>query len=246
MSEEKIEHVADPALEPQVLPSSRWVRVVEIIGSFYTLTLLIAAGAAWLFGELADEVLEQEFVELNRSILLWINSFADPTFEAVAHTLSWIGSAYGVTLIVLPVVIWWLTRRRYIDVVALLMTLLGSVALTIVLKQTFRQIRPQVFPPMAVERSFSFPSGHTLSAFCLWGFLACWLVMQCPNERWRWAVGILFLGFAGTIAMSRMYLGVHWPTDVTAGVLIATFWVAVCVAGEKWVLDRRERRKLKV
>jgi undecaprenyl-diphosphatase len=242
MSEEKIEHLADPAQEPQVLPKWRGRRLVEIVGSFYTLALLVAAGALWLFGELADEVMAEEFAELNRSILLWIHSFANPTFESMAHTLSWIGSVYGVVIIVGFTLAQWLKRKRFIDAGALLMTVIGSVSLTIVLKQVFRQIRPQVFPPLAIERSFSFPSGHTLTSFCLWGFLACWIVIQNPKEPWRWFVAILCLGFAAMVAASRMYLGVHWPTDVTAGILIATFWVAVCVTGQRWLLDRRNRR----
>ena len=59
---------------------------------------------------------------------------------------------------------------------------------------------------------------------------------------WRWLVGGLCLGVAVCVAFSRLYLGVHWPTDVLAGMIIATFWVTACLSAKRWVLERRNRR----
>lgn len=230
------------AEEPQRLPRRRRAVLLELVTSFYGVALLLAAGALWLFGWLASEVLEQEMVGLNSAVLLWIHGHATPGLESLAFFLSWLGSFYGSTIVVLLFGGALLMRRRTIDVFALAAIVGGATVLTYTLKEVFRQVRPQVFPPLAIETSFSFPSGHSLTSFCLWGFIAAWIVMQAPRELWRWAAAAAAVGVAVMIAASRMYLGVHWPTDVTAGMLIAIFWVAVCVSGQRWLMARRTRR----
>jgi len=240
---DKEHHRGDPpATEEQVLPPSRTRRLIGLVGSFYMLMLAVAMGALWLFIWLAGEVLEQEFTGLNRELLLFVNSFASPTWERLAFTFTWIGSVYGIAIITTLFGIWLLSRRRFVDVATLLVTVLGGTLLTLVLKEAFQQIRPDVFPPLAVERNFSFPSGHSLTSLCLWGFIGGWLVMQGPKEIWRWLIAAMGLGVALLVGLSRLYLGVHWPTDVVAGFLVAAFWVSCCITGQRWLLARRMRR----
>jgi undecaprenyl-diphosphatase len=67
-------------------------------------------------------------------------------------------------------------------------------------------------------------------------------VHQDPKAPWRWLVGALCLAVAACVALSRLYLGVHWPTDVLAGLIVATFWVTACLSAQRWALARRSRR----
>ncbi|MEO5931038.1 MAG: phosphatase PAP2 family protein, partial [Candidatus Kapaibacterium sp.] len=81
----------------------------------------------------------------------------------------------------------------------------------------------------------------SLISFCFWGFVAVWLLHQGATEVWRWFVAIPLLLIPAMVALSRLYLGVHWPTDVLAGMLIAAFWIAACFLGQRWFISRRER-----
>ncbi|MNX90434.1 PAP2 superfamily protein [compost metagenome] len=73
---------------------------------------------------------------------------------------------------------------------------------------------------------------------CFFGFLAYWTVAQGPREPWRWLVAIGCLLLTGLISLSRLYLAVHWPSDIVAGALVGFFWLACCLAGRRWVLTR--------
>jgi len=229
--------------EEQVLPISRLRRLLELVGSFYAVAFAVAVGSLWLFIWLADEVLEREFAPLNREVLLFMHSLGGPFWDRVALAFTWLGSAHGIGMIAILFGIWLLARKRYVDFITLLVVLAGATSLTLMLKPIFQQVRPDVFPPLVVERNFSFPSGHSLASLCLWGFLGGWLVMEGRRDRWRWIVAALGLCMAMLVGLSRLYLGVHWPTDVAAGFLVGAFWVSVSLTGRRWMLARRVRRR---
>jgi len=228
--------------EPPAVTLSRRQRLLQRIGSFYGISFGIAMLMLSLFSWLAQEVLEQEFAEVNRAILLWIHSFTSPTLTTLAFAFTGLGSVIGVVVLALCFGMLLLRMRHYWDMVVLAVVLIGGALLVFVLKNVFQQIRPDVFTPLAVELNFSFPSGHSLISFCFWGFFSAWLIRQNPRELWRWIAGMLGLAMAALVALSRLYLGVHWPTDVLAGMLVATFWVTACLSGHRWLTDRRARR----
>lgn len=226
---------------PQTVRPSRVKRVIERALSFYGIAFAIAAIAILAFGFLANEVLDKQLVDLNREVMLAIHSTETPTLTTIAFAATNLGSVLGVTILGLLFAGFLYHRKRYIDLIAFAIAVLGSVLLTQILKRVFQQIRPDVFPPLAVETSFSFPSGHTLSSFCLWGFIGFWVLRGGPKELWRWLVMILCLAIAAAVGASRMYVGVHWPTDVLAGMIVAAFWVTACFVGERWATKRRAR-----
>lgn len=209
--------------------TSRMRRLLERLGRYYSVALLVALCALLGFAWLADGVMESEFADFNRSVMLSIHSYQSPTLDSFALAASYLGSVVPTSIIVAIVGTAFLLRRRRIDAIALGSVMLGSLVLVFVLKATFHQIRPQVFVPLSLETSFSFPSGHTLTAFCLWGFFAEWLIRQNPREPWRWLAAVPLIAIAATIGLSRIYLGVHWPTDVAAGVLVAVIWTTTVV-----------------
>jgi len=97
------------------------------------------------------------------------------------------------------------------------------------MKHGFERPRPLVDEPMLTLTTFSFPSGHASGTTLLYGFLALVVLVHLPRSPWRWVAGVLALLLIALVSWSRVYLGVHFFTDVLAGVLEALVWLALCV-----------------
>ncbi len=157
-------------------------------------------------------------------ILLWIQTFLRGVLDPVVAFYTQLGDA-GFMWIVLTVVLllWKKTRRAGVaSAIALVCSLICT---NLILKHLFTRPRPWLevagLVPIVNETDpNSFPSGHTSAAFaavCAW-----W-----PNLPWKWAK-ITAVGLAALMALSRLYVGVHYPSDVLAGVLVGLFcgWIA--------------------
>jgi undecaprenyl-diphosphatase len=202
-------------------------RLIRRLGWFYALGWGMALGLLSLFADLADDVLEGEFTALNHAILHQLHAHASPWLDQLALSLSALGGIMGSMLIAGGVLTLLAVLRRPIEAATLVIVLAGAGTLTVVLKQLFRQPRPALFESLAPETSFSFPSGHSLLSVCLYGYLSLLLLMEHPRKTWPAALALLVIP-AG-IMWSRLYLGVHWFTDVAAGALVACFWLTICM-----------------
>ncbi len=176
-----------------------------------------------LFVQLADEVGEQETLPFDKSILLSVNSIADPQLDAfiVATTdlgyIWWVGVA---TLIIVYVAV---NHRAYRSAVIAAVSTLGSALTGVLLKLIFQRDRPELWQRLITENSYSFPSGHAMASATLASIV---IVLLWPT-KWRYVGIIGGLGYVLYIAFTRLYLGVHYPTDIIAGWLIAVAWVGI-------------------
>ncbi|MBE9112358.1 phosphatase PAP2 family protein [Nodosilinea sp. LEGE 07298] len=209
-----------------------WIREVHPrLMSFIT-----AAGVVWLgvcllllFGlaNLAEEVLEQEVFAFDEAILLWINQFANPVMDQVMLTATRLGDPdVVVPLTCIGVVwLWWRWRWRIAAIFAI--TCIGGAVLSTGFKLLFGKERPALWAQLITETSYSFPSGHALGSMVLYGFSAYLLAQRFQPQRWLiYGVAVLLIA---SIGFSRIYLGVHWPTDVVAGYSIGFLWLSLCV-----------------
>ena len=126
---------------------------------------------------------------------------------------------------VLAVGYFWYKRRKYAALMVLA-SMVGAGILNVLLKALFARERPDLWTQLVTETSFSFPSGHAMgsSAFALALIIILW------QTKWRILVLILGSLYVLLIGLSRMYLGVHFPTDVVAGWLVSAGWVAIVAA----------------
>jgi len=194
-----------------------------------------------LFGlaNLAEEVLEQETFAFDETILLWINQFSSPVLDQVMLTVTRLGDPdIVVPLTCIGVVwLWWRWRWRIAAIFAI--TCIGGAVLSTGFKLLFGKERPALWTQLITETSYSFPSGHALGSMVLYGFSAYLLVQRFKSYEW-WIYGIATLLIA-SIGFSRIYLGVHWPTDVVAGYSIGFLWLSVCIGLYQLETKRSEK-----
>jgi undecaprenyl-diphosphatase len=121
-------------------------------------------------------------------------------------------------------------------------TLSGAGLLNALLKQTFARERPEAFFDYPLPLSQSFPSGHAIFAASVFGGLAVLVTDRVSNPVLRVLVWLVALAMILLVGVSRVYLGVHYPSDVLAGYAVAVFWVTGVAVGDRVVSHRRRRR----
>ena len=188
--------------------------------TFAQFAIIGMIGAATiLFLELSEDVWLKEGFTWDAPIMLWLHQWRtrwlDNLFVAVTQSA---GPWIVVGLILAGIMLW--RRRERKTAVFLLASFAGSAALNALLKLFFARPRPNVFPPITVETSFSFPSGHTMAAISLYG-LAAILLWQRQRHGWALLAGL----WVPLVALSRVYLGVHYPSDVLASLAVGTIWL---------------------
>jgi undecaprenyl-diphosphatase len=194
--------------------------------------------ALMLFAALASEVAEGETLAFDRAVLDALRQLQSPALDAVMTVLSALGSeVVGVMLVVL--LGWFAFQRRWGLAAALLLITGGAQVLNSILKGLFQRTRPSPHLGLLPGQSFSFPSGHAMVSAAFYVFLA-YLGWRVLRGGWRvvW-VGLIAL-LVLLIGLSRMYLGVHYPTDVLAGYAAGFVWVHTVLFGER--LLQRARR----
>jgi undecaprenyl-diphosphatase len=169
-------------------------------------------------------------------LLLWIHQFASPLLDAAFRVSHHLGTLSFCAMLVIAAVAWQLARGRRDAALLLLGLGLSTLFLQHGLKLVVDRPRPELWPRLLSARGAAFPSGHALAAATIYPLLA-WLLSE-GQRRWR---GVLLAGavlVATYIGIGRLYLGVHWPTDVLAGWLLGATQTAL---GLRWLELRQTR-----
>ena len=211
---------------------------VKLIEGLALAGLVAALLSLFLFAKLASEMREGETASFDNAVRGWVHHFASPGMTQAMKFISLLG--YDILLVELAIAILIFLRigwRR--AAIWLSVTMAGSVLLDVALKQVFHRHRPLPYFGDA-PHSYSFPSGHALSSFCFYGVLAGLIVDRVERLSVRIAVGLLAAVLVLAIGISRIYLGVHYPSDVVAGYVAAAMWV-----GTMLVVDHVGTRAVK-
>jgi membrane-associated phospholipid phosphatase len=188
--------------------------------------LVIALGALLMFGWIAEEMLEGDTARFDGQVRSAIHAHSTPEVTAVMKALTVFGSSVVMAPLSLVVLVLCYTRRAFHALQTLLATFVGALLLELILKPAFHRPRPLPFFDLSRPASFSFPSGHALYSFCFFAGIAVVLYPTLTRMGSRvalWLVaGVMVFG----IGFSRVYLGVHYPSDVLAGYAAGAVWIA--------------------
>ena len=216
-------------------PSQRSSLAAVLRGNLGLLALLFAGLLLplWLFAELADEVHELESMVFDDALLLRLQAWASPGWDRFFLWFSLAGYRYGVIPVDIVLSLVLLACRRWREAAFAIVAFAGSALLNVATKHYFQRERPSLWESIVPETTFSFPSGHAMGSMTL----AAVLVLLAWHTRWRWPVLVLAVAFTGLVGVSRLYLGVHYPSDVLGGWAAGLAWTS----GVYLVLFRHRR-----
>lgn len=203
----------------------------------------LVVGAAHLFAELAEQLVDGSSmgrvdVAFSDAAAASMPRIALQAFALLTH----LGDP--ALLVALAIIVAWrllADRRRWLAL-AWLAALLGNALLNPALKRIFARARPLHEHGLAAAEGFSFPSGHSSGSMVAWGMLA-YLLLRLAPQRWHRPAVLGAVALVWSIGCSRVFLQVHWPSDVLAGFASGAAWLAVCIgaveAGRYWRGRRR-------
>lgn len=212
------------------------------IAAFLTISFFMAAAAIAVFAAIASAVQHGLTQRFDEAVLQWFAQRRTPLMNTVMLEITTLGT--GVVLIVIVLiasVFLWLTKHRW-SVYILLLGVFGAKVFNTLLKVSFARERPSIVEQIADVHSTSFPSGHAMSSIVAYGSVAYLVTRLEPTKRLRNVTWLLVTLIVIAIGVSRMYLGVHYPSDVIAGFLAGLGWigfVAAGVAAIRYFADRR-------
>ena len=192
-------------------------------GIFLIGYLAILGIVAWL----CTEVWEKEVFSFDRSFLLWIHQFANPQFDRIFLFFTALDDPPTVVTIFIITIAWLVMKRRYSDGIRFTIVCAGGVLTDRVMKLFFAKPRPELWHRLIPETSFSFPSGHAVGSMVVYGFIAYILAKEMQQHKHIVYAAASLLIIA--IGLSRLYLGVHYPTDIIAGYGIGFLWLVTCL-----------------
>ncbi len=202
-------------------------RIAPLIATIGTVGLATCLLIVFVLAQLFEEVLDREAFAFDTTLLLWLHQFSNPMLDRIMLIITQLGNPSIVVLVaVVSLALLWLQGYKQ-EAKVFAIACLGGIILNTGMKLAFSKARPELWHRLITEKSFSFPSGHALGSVVLYGFLAYLLAVGYP--KLAWIIYILAVVAIIAIGLSRLYLGVHWPTDIIAGYGIGFLWLRMCI-----------------
>ena len=216
------------------------------LGVHLTVGALVIVLATWCFGAIVEDLLTHDpLVIFDQQVARWFHNHATPAVTQAANIVTFFGSPlfltgasvlYGATLLV--------QGLRY-RLLSLALTMAGGSLLNIVLKGLFHRPRPwsDLKALSLLWSSYSFPSGHVMGSTLFYLFVA--FLIAAAAKSWHWRVSAILTAFMLVllIALSRIYLGMHYLSDVLGAAAAGLAWLAVCVTAVDTLRRYREQRQ---
>lgn len=201
---------------------------------------LLASSVA--FAAIAVMVADHDpILQRDLQVLVWLHTHGNAVFTAFLLAVSDLHSLAGIAAISAILAIALARRHKWYWVLSLVLAIGGGMLLNMAIKLSFHRLRPVWNDPILTLTTPSFPSGHTAAATLFYGFLAAYLVSHVSGTLARVAVVVACVAMVALVAFSRMYLGVHYPSDVLAAMSASSAWLVLCLGGVRILSMHRVR-----
>lgn len=205
------------------------------LGLHLTIGMAILLLAMFVFGQIAEDVVTGDSsLLLDTRAMNWLRAHATPALTAFFLFLTNWHDTLGVSVMTALLVAWLAWKRAWSWVLRVLLSVPLGMLLNVLLKNIFERQRPSfdqaVQMPVLKLVSYSFPSGHTAGATLFYGVLVAYL-MTLTRRAWHLPIMLMTGVMVVLVALSRVYLGVHYPSDVLAAMASSTAWLAIAFTG---------------
>lgn len=204
------------------------------LGLQLTVGALVMTGFAWLFGGIAEDVVSGDpLTVIDVELAQWFHSHAAPTVTRAMLLVSDLNDVLAISVLaaLTAAVLAW--RRAWSWLLVLALTVPGGMLVNVLMKLAFRRGRPSFEHPLVVLNSYSFPSGHVAGATLFYGFLAALVASHCTRWSYKLAALLGAAALVALVALSRMYLGAHYLSDVLAAFAEGATWLTLCIVATR-------------
>ena len=217
------------------VPTSRHAELALRLG----VGALVLIAAASLFGAIAHDVVTSDrLTVLDVQVARWLRAHATPEATRWMLLVTDLHSTIAVSCyatIVAAALAW---RRRWRRLTTLVVCVGGGLTLNVLMKLAFHRARPVLDDPLLTLTSYSFPSGHVAGSTLMYGLIVAWAFTQTRRPLVRAASVVAAAGAVALVAYTRMYLGVHFLSDVAAALAEGVAWLALCLGALTAFWDR--------
>lgn len=205
-----------------------------------TLRLILALAlffiTIFVFVAIADEIVLEHESNFDQAISNYIHSWVSPATTQLMKTITFFGSSSFLFPAYIILILLYILRKKSMLALDITMIGLSSTGILFLFKDIFKRHRP-LDPLISNVTGFSFPSGHSFSSFTFFGLLIYIVWRTEIKKYWKIIIAILLTAFAAMIAFSRVYLRVHFPSDVVAGFCLSVTWLMLSL----WILHKADR-----
>ncbi|MCL4415370.1 MAG: phosphatase PAP2 family protein [Actinobacteria bacterium] len=200
-------------------------RIAVIISTEVLVGIFLSFFSFFLFLKIGQEVFEKDLVNFDKSVSLFFYTIRNPVLTKIMETITFFGSGLFLTTSAVVIIIYLYIKNHRKESFLFFIVLAMGFALNNMIKILVKRPRPDI-SPLATESTYSFPSGHTMSSFIFYALIAYFIFHFTKDKKLATLVSGISILIIILIGISRIYLGVHFPSDVIAG-FIAGFWVFV-------------------
>jgi undecaprenyl-diphosphatase len=205
--------------------------------------IIVILVTGMIFASLAEDIVNRETLSAFDPIFgSWLVARTNLSGDHVFAMITFLGNALIISTGTLLIGVWLAERRNWRKLTLLFSAVAGGALLNLVLKNVFQRTRPLIPGAYSVETGFSFPSGHSMISLVFYGAVAYIALTYVKSKKQKIFIIAGALVICALVGFSRLYLGVHFLTDVLAGWAAGGLWLAICILGDLWLHNLKQQK----